>query len=143
MANPYAGQAKGSSKGKFKSVTGQSGMGQVFGGEGQYTGGAASGVGRLEKAHNYKVPGKAAGGRLDKFARGGRTKGSNVNITIVNKGGEEKGEGPTPMPIPIPMGGPPGPPPGPPPGAGGPPMMPPGPPSMPPPMKSGGRVKKR
>ena len=158
MANPYADQAKGSSKSKFKSMTGQSGGGQKFGGEGQYKGGAGGGTGRLEKARSYGIPGKASGGRLDKFARGGRTKGSNVNITIVNKSPEED-KGPQAVPIPIPMGGPPpgvgGPPPGPqgppPPevlaalaaqgGPGGPPM---GPPGLPPPMprKSGGRVKK-
>ena len=53
MANPYADQAKGSSKSKFKSMTGQSGGGQKFGGEGQYKGGAGGGTGRLEKARSY------------------------------------------------------------------------------------------
>jgi len=148
MANPYADQAKGSSKSKFKSMTGNSGGGQKFGGEGQYSGGAGGGTGRLEKARAYGIPGKASGGRLDKFARGGRTKANNVNITIVNKSpNEDKGAEAMPMPIPIPMGPggppPPGPMAGPPPG--GPPMGPPmGPPGLPPPMmrKSGGRVKK-
>lgn len=155
MANPYAGSARGSNKSKFKSMTGQSGGGQVFGGEGQKKGGAGSGLGRIQKARDYKIPGKAAGGRLDKYARGGRTKGgSNVNITIVNKPDEEKGAGgPMPMPIPMPppglmAGGPPPKPPGPPIGMPpGPPMgLPPGmggPPGLPPPMKSGGRVKRK
>lgn len=106
--------------------------------------------GKLIKEHDAKVPGRASGGRLDKYARGGKTKhGTQVNIAIVSPHGKDKDhEGNTPTGIP-PMGMPPpapmpprppmaGPPPGGPPGGpmGGPPM-PPRPPGV---MKRGGKV---
>ena len=102
-----------------------------------------------------KAPGYKRGGRLDKFARGGRAKDHGkhqVNIAIVNpKGHEGAGAGAGPMPGPgaappprPPMAGPPMMPPGMPPGGGpaGPmPGMPPG--GMPgrPPFKRGGKVR--
>lgn len=108
------------------------------------------------------VPGRKAGGRLDKYARGGKTKhGSQVNIAIVSPRGHQRDGAPAPgggLPPPgggLPPGGPPMPPkpPMPPPGGpmGGPPGLPPGgPPGMPPPgmkppgmMKRGGKVYKR
>lgn len=81
-----------------------------------------------------KVEGKASGGRLDKFARGGKTKSgkTNINIVIAPQGSPPAPEGARAAPVPIPVGGPP---PMPPPGAGGPPMPPPG---M---MQRGGRAK--
>lgn len=104
------------------------------------------------EAEESKVPGKKHGGRLDKYARGGRTKGkkphTQVNIAVVSpQGHSSPGAGAAP-----PAGGPPtpgGPPPGMPPHppmGGGMPMPPPGampPPGMKPPgmMKRGGRIK--
>jgi hypothetical protein len=74
-----------------------------------------------------KAPGKASGGRIDKFASGGRTKKKgNTNINIIVAPQTDKGEGdaaPGPMVLPPPDGG--MPPMGPPPGAGGPPAAPP------------------
>lgn len=87
-----------------------------------------------EEKGESKVEGKASGGRLDKFARGGKTKKpkgeTNVNIVIA---APRKGDAPAAM-----AGGLPPPPGGglPPPPMGGP---PPG-PGMPP-MKRGGKVK--
>lgn len=99
------------------------------------------------KHADMPVVGRASGGRLDKMARGGKTKGgkkhgNHVNIAIVNpKGGAEAGAAPAlggappPSPLRPPMGPPMGAPPGLPPG--GPPGMPPKPPGM---MKKGGRA---
>lgn len=119
--------------------------------------------GKMIKKHDaeHKAEGKKSGGRLDKFARGGRAKGkhgnkTNVNIVVAPHGphpaagaappapGGLPPPGAGPMPPPGgPMGGPPlGGPPGGIPG-GPPPGMPPGmgpkPPGM---MKRGGAVKK-
>lgn len=84
-----------------------------------------------------KVEGRASGGRLDKFARGGKTKSgkTNINIVIAPQGSPPAPGGARAAPVPIPVGGPP---PMPPPGAGGP-----GGPPMPPPgmMQRGGRAK--
>lgn len=118
---------------------------------------------------DLKSLGKKSGGRLDKYARGGKTKhgkhGTQVNIAVVQPHGGSPSPGGAPAGGPLPPpGGPPHPPMGgppgmPPPGAGGPPGMPPGamgggpkppmgPPGMPPPgmkppgmMNRGGRVK--
>lgn len=80
------------------------------------------------------VSGRKNGGRLDRYARGGKVKkGTTVNIMIAGQGGEKQ---PVPVPVPAP-GGPPMPPP--PPMAGPPGAMPPGgPPMMP--HKNGGRA---
>ena len=96
-----------------------------------------------------KVEGKKSGGRLDKYARGGKTKGkhhhTNVNIVVAPHGGPPPASGAAPAAL----GGPPGLPPGgglpPRPPMAGPPGMPPGgmpPPGMKPPgmMKRGGRA---
>lgn len=87
-------------------------------------------ISKMISAHDRKVEGRAAGGRLDKFARGGRTKGTNIKIAIVAPSGASPSppgvEAPSPVP---PLGG--GPPPMPP--------MPPMPP-RPPMMKRGGKV---
>jgi hypothetical protein len=101
--------------------------------------------GKMMKEHEAgetKAEGKKSGGRLDKYARGGKTKdkkGTHINIAVVNP---HKDAAPG---VP-PAGGPPGLPPGLP--AGGPPGLPPGgPPGMPPPgmkppgmMRKGGKV---
>lgn len=98
---------------------------------------------RMIKEHDEKVPGRASGGRLDKFARGGKTKhGTQVNIAVVAPHGRQ-GAAPAPGGILPPAGGglppkPPIAPPPPPPGAGA--MPPPG--MMKPPMKTGGRAYK-
>ena len=104
-------------------------------------------------AADLKPSGRASGGRLDKFARGGRAKGKNkgnntkINIVVAPKGPHPSDGAAPPIPLgPPPMGG------GPlagPPGLGGPPGMsvppggPPGlggpkPPGM---MARGGRLK--
>ena len=109
----------------------------------------------LKKHDDMKAPGHKAGGRVDKFARGGAAKGkkgTHINIMVAPHGGHAVGGGPgghAPPPMPPPGAG--APPPMPPPGMGaGPPMPPPGmggPPGMgAPPMgmhKLGGRVYKR
>lgn len=100
-------------------------------------------------ASDLKPSGRASGGRLDKFARGGRAKGKNkgnntkINIVVAPKGPHPADGAAPPAPLGLPpMGG--GPPPGPPPGlGGGPPGLPPGiggpkPPGM---MARGGRLK--
>ena len=104
-------------------------------------------ISKMLKEHEgtEKPEGKKAGGRLDKFARGGKTKGkhgNHVNIAVINGKGQPDAPpamagppGGLPMPPPRPpMAGPPGLPPG------GPPGMPP--PGMKPPgvMKRGGRA---
>lgn len=109
-------------------------------------------ISKMLKEHErseMKVEGRARGGRLDKYARGGKTKhkGTQVNIAVVQPHGGQSPAGmhPTGGPLPAP-GGPPMPPPrppmGPPPGAMPPPGGPPGmgakPPGM---MKRGGKVK--
>lgn len=81
-------------------------------------------ISKMISAHDRKVEGKASGGRLDKFARGGRTRGTNIKIAIVAPGAEagarppmmsfnpvSPGGGPPPMPMPPPGAGPGGPPP--------------------------------
>lgn len=123
MANPFASKVKETSKAKFKSLTGKKSDGQKFDGGKQVVKKATGG------AVEASVPGKASGGRLDKFARGGRAKGTNVNIAIVVPGGKS-GEPPA-------LGVPPLLPPGAGPGGGPGPMIagpanPPGPPIMPP-----------
>lgn len=100
--------------------------------------------GKMIKEHEkgeMKVEGRASGGRLDKFARGGRAKhkGNNtkINIVVAPKGPHPADGAAPPVPMgPPPMGGGPlaGPPMGgPPPGLGGP-----KPPGM---MNRGGRLK--
>lgn len=84
--------------------------------------------------------------RLDKYARGGKTKhkGTHINIAVVAPHSKSPDSGGAPSPTAMPPGLPPGgggplmrrPPVVPPPGMGGPPGMPPG---MPP-MKRGGKV---
>jgi len=69
-----------------------------------------------EEKKEQKVEGKASGGRLDKYARGGRTKNPPVNVIVVAGGGKDK----QPVPVPLPSGGPP--PPLPPPPAARPPL---------------------
>lgn len=101
------------------------------------------------KRADAEPAGRKSGGRLDKFARGGRAKGKNkgnntkINIVVAPKGPHPSDGAAPPAPLGLPpMGG--GPPPGPPPGLGaGPPGLPPGiggpkPPGM---MARGGRLK--
>jgi len=101
--------------------------------------------GKMIKQHEKeesKVEGKKSGGRLDKYARGGKTKGGHhtkINIVVAPKGPHPAdGAAPAGVLPPVGPGGPPMPPPGLGAGPGGPPMPPPG---MRPPMKKGGRVK--
>jgi hypothetical protein len=92
--------------------------------------------------HEAKMHGHKSGGRLDKYARGGPTKGKHhtqVNIAVV---APHKGSPPGAGAPPGGMASPPMPPPGGPP-MGGPPMPPPGPGGGMPPMKRGGRTYKR
>lgn len=112
---------------------------------------------KMVKKDDLKVEGRATGGRLDKFARGGRAKHkgggkTHINILVAPHGGSSPAEGAAPSGppgLPPGAGGPPpmmkppmGPPPGgPPPGMGGPPPGGP-PPGMKPPgmMFRGGRA---
>jgi hypothetical protein len=79
---------------------------------------------RMKKANapfNEPVTGKKSGGRLDKYARGGRAKkGGHTNVNVI-----VAPHGPHPAAGAAPAALPPGGPPMPPPGGGGPPMMPP------------------
>ena len=100
---------------------------------------------KMVKADDLKPEGKASGGRLDKYARGGRTKhgksNTHINIVVAPKGGDSAGASPGLPPglgAPPPGAGPGGPP-MPPPGVGGP---PPGPGGPPPGLKRGGKVSK-
>lgn len=125
MANPFANKAKDSNKAKFSNLTGISGGGQKFDGSKQND--AAIAKRTAKGGSDTKVPGKKSGGRLDKFARGGKVKETNVNIAIVVPNKTEEGAPPVNISggPPMPPGGP-GPIPlGPPPGLepGGPPMM--------------------
>lgn len=109
---------------------------------------------KLKLAHGGHVHGRHSGHRLDKHARGGRTKKHGTQVNIILKTGDKEKEQmaeqqgmaagakmamSAPKP---PMGPPPGPP------MGGPPMPPPGagpggpPPGMPPrpPMQRGGKI---
>jgi len=162
MAHPFAKNSEmASGKEKAKALT-----------KGYKTGGSigkavtsnpakyASG-GSTSGSADMKTVGKASGGRLDKFARGGRSKGkkggnkTNINIVVAPHGKHPAvgaappapgdlpppGGGPMPPPPGGPMGGPPlgGPPGGIP---GGPPGMPPGMPPKPPGMMArGGGIK--
>ncbi len=100
-------------------------------------------------ASEWPVPGRKSGGRLDKFARGGKTKhkGNKTNINILIGGKGQDSEPKAALPPVLPPGLPPPPPGGLPPGGpmGGPPpgMLPPGGPPMKPPgmMARGGRAK--
>lgn len=78
-------------------------------------------ISKMLSAHDRKVEGKASGGRLDKYARGGAAKkkgDTNINIVLAPQGKEPAPPPmmPPPMPIPPPVappgGGPGGPPPG-------------------------------
>ena len=142
MANPFIGKAKSSSKSKYKNITGKDSSGQSH-----PDGGSDAKAAKFKNnsPSEYKVGGAVSAPRLDKFARGGKTKGgkkgTHINIAVVAPGGksEDKMAGPgamppgmppmmpkPPMAMPPPGAGPGGPPPGMPPG------MPPG------PMKRGG-----
>lgn len=98
---------------------------------------------KMVKKDDLKVEGRSTGGRLDKYARGGRTKKgggkTHINILVAPQGGKADAAAPPGPGLPPGAGGPPPgmkPPMGPPPGAGGPPGLPPG---M---MNRGGGVKK-
>lgn len=102
-------------------------------------------IGKMIAANDKKVEGRASGGRLDKFARGGRAKGkgkgkkgTNINIAIVSPDKEKDPAATMPKP-PMPMA-----PMAPPPMPGGPGGGPAGIPGAPgglPPMKRGGAIK--
>lgn len=108
---------------------------------------------KLKLAGGGKVHGAASAPRLDRRARGGRTKAPTVNVIIKGAGEEGLKKGveigakmgammagaqKPPMPPGPPPGGPPM---GPPPGAGGPPMGGPPPGMRPPGMARGGGIK--
>lgn len=101
----------------------------------------------MVKGSALKIEGKASGGRLDRYARGGKVKGkkagTNVNVIIAPQGGGAAGPGAAMKP-PMAAGLPPPPIGAPPPGMGagppGLPPMPPGPPGMPGMHRSGGRA---
>ncbi len=105
--------------------------------EGRACGGKVMGKksgGRLDR------PKRASGGKVQAFAKGGKVKGTTVNVIVSPSGGDK---GPMPVPVPVGAGAPPPMPPHPPmagpmPPPGGPPgmMPPPGPPIR----KNGGRI---
>jgi hypothetical protein len=136
MTHPYASSVRTGNKAKYKALTGKKGGGQVHPDEGQDRKLFHDLMVKHEKAE-LKSLGKASGGRLDKYARGGKVK-PKININIISV---PHGESPaTPPPLPPAMGLP-----GRPPMAG--PPVPPGAPSGPaigpgamPMKKSGGSI---
>lgn len=131
MAHPYKGKSHHSSRAKMHALTGHSGGGHAHAG-GSHFKRAKGAHAEIASEHPSRrksgghVPGAAAKPRLDKFAKGGRTKGKGHNTTVnivmpQGHGGAGAGPGPMPKPpMPPPMGGPPpgGPPPGGAPGGG-------------------------
>lgn len=127
------------------SSTGAKAKGHVYpqadGTQGDAQGGRAAGY-ATEEENERTLSGKKPKPRLDRqaYKKGGRVKGTTVNVIVAPQGGAEAPEPPMPMPPP-PMA-----PPMPKPPMAGPPPMPPGAgpggPAMPPPMmrKHGGRV---
>jgi len=115
MAHPFKSTAKSGSRGKFKALTGKKSRA-----EGDVDGS------HLQPAHKRMadmgmVKGDKSMPRIDKRARGGRTK-SKININIISMPhGAEQG-GPPPLPSAPPMGAAPAPGPLPFSGAGAPPM---------------------
>lgn len=110
MAHPHRADAISSSKSKFKAISGKSGQGQAHPDEGQ----DRALIKTMLREHDQKAGGKrACGGRIDKFARGGRANKTNITIVVPQGGGQS----PTPPPAALGPGGPPLPP-----VAGGPPI---------------------
>lgn len=103
MANPYKGQGKSTAVSKFGA------MGLP---KGKAKHSDASDADQVER-----IMGRSSGGRLDKFARGGRTKATSVNVIVQPPQQQQPQPQPQPMAPPMPM-----PPPGPPPAPGAPPM---------------------
>lgn len=147
MAHPYASSREDKvGKSRAKDFT----KGYATGGAiGAYKAGGAVAPAKKAGGGEVKVAGRASGGRLDKFARGGKVKKkpeTQINIAVVQPSGNSPSQdGSAPAGMPPPGGPPPGmvaPPPPPPPSmppmppmAGG---MPPKPPGM---MQRGGAVK--
>lgn len=151
MAHPFQEHRSGSASKKRAGM-----MMKAAGGKARHSDEAADKklikkmIAQHEKSE-HDVPGFKRGGRVDKFARGGKAKGkqgTQINIAVVAPSGKNQPDadalpgGPAAAPMP----------PRPPLGAGGPPVLPPGgpmagPPGMPPPgmkppgmMKRGGKV---
>lgn len=122
MAHPHKAQAVSSNRTKFKAVSGKSGSGQAHSMEGQ---GHHLLAQQAMREQEMKASGSHAGSRLDKYARGGRTKKHHTQVNIVLP----QGQGASP-PVDPAMG------------SGAPPMRPPVAPggAPPPPMRKGGKV---
>lgn len=122
--NPYKGRGKSTAESKFGAMGLPKGRGKH--------------QNEADADQVERIIGRASGGRLDKFARGGRTKATSVNVVIQPPQQQQQPQSPTPMQPAMPMPPPPPPNAGPPP-PGGPPMPggllnPVGAPQMPPPM---------
>lgn len=151
MAHPYASSREDKvGKSRAKALT----KGYDTGGSVRaYKSGGAVAPAKKASGGEVKVEGRASGGRLDKFARGGKVKkkpDNQINIAIVQPGKDEAGQAAGGLPPPGMAPPPPAPPPPPmPPQAAGPMPPPPGPMGAPPPppmkppgvMKRGGAVK--
>ncbi len=110
MANPFKDKGKSTAESKF----GNMGLPK----------GKAKHKDSADAEQVERIMGRASGGRLDKFARGGRTKPTSVNVVIQQPQQQQPQAMPMPMAPPMPA---------PPPSAG----PPPGPPSGAPPMPGG------
>lgn len=110
MANPYKGQSASTVKSKFGN------MGQPVALAKHADEADKKQVKKLAQGYDLKAPGYAAGGRLDKYARGGRTKTTTINIDMRPR---EAPPPPPPPPAPPPVAAAPPPPPPAPPAAGG------------------------
>jgi hypothetical protein len=100
MANPYSGRGKSTAESKF----GHMGLPK----------GKAKHKDSADAEQVERIIGRSSGGRLDKFARGGRTKATSVNVVIQPPQQQQPQAMPMPMrpPMPAPSGPPPGGPPG-------------------------------
>jgi hypothetical protein len=114
MANPFKERAGATAKTKFGAMGQPKALAKHTD-----SGESKAEIKKVAKGYDLKAPGYASGGRLDKYARGGKVKGkTTINIDL---GAQAQ---PQPVPVPVPM-----PPPGPPAGAA--PPMPPPPPGPP------------
>lgn len=114
MAHPFKSAAAGKGRSKFKALSGKKGS---FEGD---TDGSSLKPAHKRLAELGPVKGNHASSRIDKRARGGRTK-SKININIISMPHGREQAGPPPLPPAGPMGVAPAPGPLPFPGAGAPP----------------------
>lgn len=102
MAHPFRDSAKKTSRGKFKAISGKSGLS-----EGDVDGAQLHPAPKRLVEAGY-APGDKSKPRPDKRARGGRTP-SKININIISTPHAREQAGPPPLPPAAPLGGAPAP----------------------------------